>query len=133
MIRARIDAVAVDALVRSGSNRPVAHALYSMIVAVIAMIAVPVSQLRTISVQLECCCPDPTKCHCSEHPGAPAGQAAIKECHKSSETFVGPSAPECARPVALSTAPSSERITTLQFPLTSPHEPPNPARPPGPS
>jgi hypothetical protein len=111
----------------------VAHALYSMIVAVIAMIAVPVSQLRTISVQTECCCPDPSTCHCADHESGPIGQVSIKECHKSSDVFVGPSSPDCATPVAASAAPSSERITTLEFPLTSPHEPPSPARPPGPS
>jgi hypothetical protein len=111
----------------------VAHALYTMIVAVIAMIAVPVSQLRMISVQTQCCCPDGVKCHCSDHKDVPAGQASMKECHKNTDIFVGPSSPDCAKPVAIAAAPASERIETLEFPLTSPHEPPNPARPPGPS
>jgi hypothetical protein len=124
---------AVDASARSGSNRPVTRALYSIMVAVITLIAVPVSQLRTVSVRIECCCPDPTHCHCGDHDRAPADQAAIKACHKSSETILSPSAPAFAAPVALSIEPSREQITTLQFPLRSPHESPSPARPPGPS
>jgi hypothetical protein len=111
----------------------VAHALYSMIVAVIVMIAVPVSQLRTISVQTECCCPDGVKCHCSDHKDVPTGQASIKECHKKTNILASPSSPDIAKPVAIAAAPSSERILALEFPLTSPHGPPNPARPPGPS
>jgi hypothetical protein len=132
-LRTTAAADAVDALAGSRSNRRVAHALYSMIVAVIVMIAVPVSQLRTIAVQTECCCPDGVKCHCSDHKDVPTGQDSIKECHKKTDVLVSPSSPDCAKPVAIAAASASERIETHEFPLTSPHEPPNPARPPGPS
>src|SRR5262245_55873226 len=102
-------------------------------VAVIAMIAVPVSQLRTISVQIECCCPDPTTCHCGDHDKAPDGKPAIKACHKSSDTFVSASSPEIVHPPAVAIAPPAERRTTLHFHLPSPHQPPSPPQPPGPS
>jgi len=88
----------------------VTRALYTMLAAVIVMITVPVSQLRTIAVTTECCCPDPTRC-----------------------IVVGSSASEVvAAPMVIVAAPAL-RVATAEYALRSPHAPPSPARPPGPS
>jgi hypothetical protein len=114
-------------------NERVTRALYTMLVAVIVMITVPVSQLRTMAVRTECCCPDPTRCHCPDHETAPAGQTSIKACHRNSEIVVGGSASDV---VAAPTVPVDApvlRVATAEHALSSPHAPPSPARPPGPS
>jgi hypothetical protein len=111
----------------------VTRALYTMLAAVIVMITVPVSQLRTIAVRTECCCPDPTRCHCPDHETGPAGQTSIKACHKSNDIVVGSAASEVvAAPTVMVDAPAL-RVATAEYALHSLHAPPSPARPPGPS
>ena len=109
------------------------RALYVILTTVIVMIAVPVSQLRTVSVRVEGCCPDPSKCHCPEEGQGVPGQVSIKACHKSSEFLTGASLPEF-QPAPLASLPEpSRRIAFVQLPLPAPHAPPCPARPPAPS
>jgi hypothetical protein len=123
----------LDAAEDARLNEHVTRALYSMLVAVIVMITVPVSQLRTIAVRTECCCPDPSRCHCPDHETGPAGQTSIKACHKSSDIVVGSSASEVvAAPPVVVDAPAL-RVAAAEHILSSPHAPPSPARPPAPS
>ena len=110
-----------------------ARALYVTIAAMLVMVAVPVSQLRTISVRVECCCPNPARCHCPEHATPFSGQASMKACHKSSEVVAGTLLPEFQAPRALTMHEPPRRIAIVQVPLRSPHAPPSPARPPRPS
>jgi hypothetical protein len=102
-------------------------------VAVIVMIVLPVSQLRTVSVRVECCCPDPARCHCPA-PGKPVpGQPTLNDCHKSSQIIAISAASELQPPSALPVPTPPRRALAVVFPLRLPHEPPSPARPPAPS
>ena len=109
-----------------------ARALYSIMVCVIVMLAVPVSQLRLVTERVECCCPDKNNCHCPHDVDGPE-QTTIKSCHKSSTIFASPSAPEILTPDVVALATPAERITTVEFAVTQPHESPSPERPRGPS
>lgn len=72
-VTARAGGIAgVDTAVRSVSNcvvlvRRAAVWLSTVGVALIVALAMPVSQLRTMSVVKACCCPDPSNCHCPDH------------------------------------------------------------------
>ncbi len=102
-------------------------------VAVIVMFALPLSQLRTISIRVECCCPDPSKCHCPDHEPNTSQQPSIKACHKSSQAFEAPTTPAFL-PAAIE-APSvpARAVAQAHYSLTHPHEPPSLDRPRGPS
>lgn len=123
----------VDGAICPRLDQRVVRALYSIMVAVIVLIALPVSQLRTVSVFVECCCPDPTRCHCPE-PGKPVpGQPTMSDCHKSGQIIAISAAAELQAP-PLQVVPSPpRRALTVVFPVRLPHEPPSPARPPAPS
>lgn len=108
-------------------------ALYSLTIAVIVMIALPVSQLRTTSVAIQCCCPDPTRCHCPDDKGGHGPQPTMKACHKSSPAFEAPApAPLVATAVETVTAPP-RAIALTSHVLSHPHLPPSPDAPRGPS
>jgi len=101
-------------------------------VALVLALTVPVSQLRTATVEKSCCCPDPTKCHCPDHDGK-GTQPEMRACHQTTHVTVAPVLPVFAAPViATLAAPRVERVTA--FHLTSaPHRAPAPARPDAPS
>jgi hypothetical protein len=111
----------------------VARALYSIMVCVIVMLAVPVSQLRLVSTRIECCCPDPSNCHCPDHGKDTPAQDTMNACHKSSTTFASADAPAFSPPDVTAVAAPAEHVTTVAFIVTEPHEPPSPDRPRGPS
>jgi hypothetical protein len=111
----------------------VARALHAILVAVIVMIALPVSQLRTVSVYVECCCPDPTRCHCPESGKPVPGQSTMNDCHKSSQVIASSAASELQGPAPLAVPSPARRTLAIEFPVRLPHEPPNPARPSAPS
>lgn len=109
------------------------RALYTLIVGVIVMLAVPVSQLRTVSVRVECCCPDPDQCKCPDHDNHGPVQTTIKACHKKSDAVASASPSGFALPnIAVVDAPV-DAVAVVQIPLTNPHDPPSPDRPRGPS
>ncbi len=108
-------------------------ALYWLTIAVIVMFALPISQLRTVSITVECCCPDPTKCHCPDHEGDPGKQPTIKACHKSSQTFEAPSAPPLIEIAVEAVSAEPRVIATIDHALAHPHQPPSPEAPRGPS
>jgi hypothetical protein len=111
----------------------VVRALYSIIVCAIVALAVPVSQLRTVSVVSECCCPDPDNCHCPDHGKSLPSQTTIKQCHRSTDLAIGSSLPEFSPPSAVVVSPPARRVAFAEFRLCLPHPPPSPARPAAPS
>lgn len=102
-------------------------------IAVIVIFAVPVSQLRTMSVRAECCCPDPTRCHCPDHDSPVPGHATMKACHRTTDVSIGSSLPEFPAPPAVAVGAPARRVATVAVALRLPHAPPSPARPRGPS
>ncbi|CAN5822778.1 hypothetical protein BH11MYX3_BH11MYX3_45720 [soil metagenome] len=111
----------------------VKSALYSITVALIVLFALPISQLRTVSIRVECCCPDPTNCHCPDHEKNPNQQASIKACHKSSQAFEASTSPEFV-PAPIETLSVPPRvIAVVEHAPTLPHESPPLDPPRGPS
>lgn len=108
-------------------------ALYSLTIAVIVMFALPISQLRTVSITVECCCPDPAKCHCPDHEPDHGAQPTIKACHKSSQSFEAPSTSPVVL-AAIETLVTPPRVIgTIDHALANPHLPPSLPAPRGPS
>lgn len=105
----------------------------TVVVAIIVALAVPVSQLRTISIIKTCCCPDPTYCHCPDHkPDAPS-QPSIRACHNTERVSVAPELPAFRAPViALAVVPATA-IIALDHAIAAPHPAPPPVRPDAPS
>ena len=110
----------------------VTRALYTIMVAVIVMLALPVSQLRLFTVQHECCCPDPDNCHCPTDKDAPT-DTSMKACHSSTEIIASAAAPMfVAQPFAEVVRPTTP-VATAEIQLPEPHAPPMLDRPRGPS
>jgi hypothetical protein len=124
--------------VRSVSNavvlvRRAAVWLSTVGVALIVALAMPVSQLRTISVVKTCCCPDPSNCHCPDHDGDTSSQPSMRACHNSEQAFVAPAFPAFdAAVVAVAAAPALPAIAVAHS-LLAPHPAPPPTRPDAPS
>ncbi|HEY0191881.1 MAG TPA: hypothetical protein VGC42_12255 [Kofleriaceae bacterium] len=102
-------------------------------VAFLVALAVPVSQLRVISIIRECCCPDPDDCHCPDHKADPAGQSTMRACHSTERAVMAPQLPVFDPPeVAL--APVTTVVAVVLAPaLPDPHVAPPPTRPDAPS
>jgi hypothetical protein len=118
---------------RSWLNHRVVRGLYTIMVCVIVMLAVPVSQLRLVSTRVECCCPDQKNCHCPDHDTDAPSQTSIKACHKSSSIVATADAPAVAVSALDVLDAPTLRSTSVEFSVSQPHEPPSPSRPPGPS
>ncbi len=113
--------------------RRAATACATFFVAIVVALAVPVSQLRTISIVTTCCCPDPAKCHCPDHKGDPSQVPSIRACHKSRHEVVAPQLPSFAPPeVALALAPPRVAPAVIAAPAF-PHPAPPDDEPYGPS
>lgn len=104
-----------------------------MIVAVVVALAVPVSQLRTISTSVTCCCPDQTRCHCPHEKPGQSDEPTMKPCHKVQHDVVGPQLPSFSAP-ELAIALAAPRAAAAPFAVRDlPHAPPVPDEPYGPS
>jgi len=102
-------------------------------VAIVVALAVPVSQLRTISIVKTCCCPDPAHCHCPDHKAESSSQPSMRACHKTEHAVVAPEAPVFRAPaVAVALVPSVTRLAPDHV-IPAPHPAPPPARPDAPS
>ena len=113
--------------------RRIATAASTILVAVIVAFAVPVSQLRTISVVKSCCCPDPTQCHCPDHKPDHGSQPSMRACHNTQHINVAPQLPSFTPPVvAVAAAPQVVAIARVSS-LSNPHASPAAAPPYGPS
>ncbi len=107
--------------------------LYALIVGVIVMLAIPVSQLRLVSVRVECCCPDPDQCKCPDHSKGLVGKTKIEACHKTRDAITSPATEMFSVPdIAVIDVPDVH-VATVEFIASNPHEPPSPERPRGPS
>jgi hypothetical protein len=130
--------VGVDSSPRECSNRLVhvrsATAWVStVVVAIVVALAVPVSQLRTMSIVKACCCPDPTNCHCPDHKGDSSSQSSINACHNTERVVVAPELPMFRAPVIATTAAPTARALAPDLAIPAPHPAPPPTRPDAPS
>jgi hypothetical protein len=114
--------------------RRIANAAAAMLVAIVVALAVPVSQLRTVTTVSEpCCCPDPAHCHCPTHSQDPTHDAQLKNCHKVSHDIVAAQLPAFAPP-AITNAPASGAIVAIAVTsIPAPHAAPASRRPDAPS
>jgi hypothetical protein len=112
--------------------RRIATVAATVLVAIVVALAVPISQLRVMSVVTTCCCPDPSHCHCPDHKSG-SKQPSVRACHKSSHDLVSPQLPAFAAP-ELARAPAPARaVVAIAAPVAAPHDAPTPRRPDAPS
>jgi hypothetical protein len=105
----------------------------TVVVALVVAFAVPVSQLRTISIIKSCCCPDPASCHCPDHKADSPAQPTMRACHNSERAIVAPQLPVFHPPsLAIAAVPALAVAVISPLPL-APHPAPPPARPDAPS
>jgi hypothetical protein len=104
----------------------------TVVVAIVVALAVPISQLRTVSIVSACCCPDPSNCHCPDHKGDHSTQPSIRDCHKTQQSTVTPQLPVFEPPTLVVIAPA-RAVETIAFAWHAPHDAPAPARPDAPS
>ncbi len=108
-------------------------AIATFIVAIVVALAVPVSQLRTVSTTTTCCCPDPTKCHCPDEKPDHSKGPSMRACHKERHDSVGPQLPSFEPPgVAIAIAPPRSTPVVVAV-VRTPHAAPVPDEPYGPS
>jgi hypothetical protein len=105
----------------------------TVVVAIVVALAVPVSQLRTISIIKTCCCPDPTNCHCPDHKADESSQPSIRACHNSERVVVAPELPAFRAPVAAIAVVPATAIIAIDPAIPAPHPAPPPIRPDAPS
>jgi hypothetical protein len=110
----------------------VTRALYSIMVAVIVILAVPVTQLRLVTVTHQCCCPDPDNCHCPEDKVAPR-DTSMKACHESNEIIASASAPVFVAQPGVDVEGPVTPTAHAEIVLPAPHATPTLDRPRGPS
>jgi hypothetical protein len=113
--------------------RRAAARISTVVVAILVGLAVPVSQLRTITVIKSCCCPDPSNCHCPDHKADSTPQSSMRACHSTERAIVAPQLPAFRAPgVAITPAPAPVAIA-VAAPIPAPHPAPPPPRPDAPS
>lgn len=103
------------------------------VVALVVALAVPISQLRTISIVTTCCCPDPAKCHCPDHKADHSKVPSIRACHKSSHEIVAPQLPSFTNAQVAIAIPTPRVAPAIVAVPRNPHEAPVPDEPYGPS
>lgn len=113
------------------SVRRAATWISTAVVAIVVALALPVSQLRLVTVIASCCCPDPDRCHCPDH-GPDGEDTSIQQCHRSADTLESAAAP------AVALAPRVELVpvraaTVVHHVVPQPHASPVGERPRGPS
>jgi hypothetical protein len=105
----------------------------TLAVALAVALAVPVAQLRLDRIVIDCCCPDPSNCHCPDHKPDHSSQPAMRACHRTQHQLVSPQAPAfVAAQVAIEAPPL--RVAPLAIaPPEAPHASPAVDDPYGPS
>ncbi len=113
--------------------RAATSAIATFVVAIVVALTVPISQLRTVSTTITCCCPDPAKCHCPhEKPGSTDGPS-MRACHKVRHDAASPQLPGFAAPaITIAIAPPRTLPAPRAIPGV-PHASPVPDEPYGPS
>lgn len=113
--------------------RQLVTAASTIVVAMLLAISVPVSQLHTVGVQTQCCCPDPDHCKCPGHDEGQPSQPAMQPCHKTQREFVSPVLPAFVPP-AIEIVVALEPVSFEPvFTHAAPHPQPAPRRPDAPS
>jgi hypothetical protein len=113
--------------------RAAPSAIATFIVAIVVALTVPISQLRTDSVTITCCCPDPAHCHCPHDKPGPTKCPSLKACHQERHDVVSPDAPSFTSPeVAIAIALPRTAPAPFVAPGV-PHAEPFPSEPYGPS
>jgi hypothetical protein len=109
----------------------------TVMVAIVVALAVPVSQLRTVSIIKTCCCPDPADCHCPhdrpDHNADPSSQPSIRACHNTERMIVAPELPVFRAPVVAVAAVPAVAVVAVAHVIPAPHPAPPPTRPDAPS
>lgn len=103
------------------------------IVALLLALTVPVSQLRTVTIETSCCCPDPATCHCPDHGETKPDQAQLKACHQTTKAHVAPTLPAFAAPATVELPVQIAAPARVAVAHPPPHESPPPSRPDAPS
>jgi hypothetical protein len=104
-----------------------------LIVALLLALTIPVGQLRTISVETSCCCPDPARCHCPDHGKSPIDQPQLRACHRTTQTHIAPTLPAFSAPAqAVTDLPAADAPLPV-LALSTPHAAPPRPRPDAPS
>lgn len=104
-----------------------------MAIAVLVALAMPVSQIRTVSIVARCCCPDPAKCHCPDHSTDSDGPPTLRPCYRSEHVVVA-AAPLATAPSAIECPDLTAQASPVLFDEPkAPHAAPPPARPAAPS
>ena len=115
------------------SLRTLVSAASTLVVAIVLVICVPVSQLRTVTHETECCCPDPDQCKCPDHQPDKSTQSKMRACHKTTQSFVSPVSPAFVPPQIAVAARGEPVVIVPAFSLPVPHPSPAPRRPAAPS
>jgi len=107
-------------------------ALSTVAVAFALILALPVSQLRLLTLVEQCCCPDPDHCQCPDHP-SDSSQPTLSQCHKTIDTLESTGGPSFAPSVAIAELVPTRVPVAVHHTDSMPHEPPSPERPSAPS
>jgi hypothetical protein len=102
-------------------------------VAIAVALAVPVAQLRTVSIVAWCCCPDPSNCHCPDHEPDSSTQPSVRACHNTQQVMVAPEAPAFAAPAVAAAPAPAVAAAVIDPALAAPHPAPPLPRPDAPS
>lgn len=108
-------------------------ALTTAVLALVMAIAVPVAQLRTVEIDRTCCCPDPDECHCPGHDEHDDGAPAMESCHVTVVAIVAAGLPSFEPTVQPAVRAPDIAARVVHVTPASPHAPPVPDRPRGPS
>jgi hypothetical protein len=58
-----------------------AISILTAIIATFVAFAMPISQLRR-PIEVCCCCPDPSHCHCPHDPSSSSSKPTMQACHR---------------------------------------------------
>jgi hypothetical protein len=102
------------------------------LLALVVALAVPIAQLRMLSIEKACCCPDPDSCHCPSH-GADTPQSSIRACHTTEHVIASPQVAAFVAPVVAEVVLPAVATGVPTYEIDRPHAPPAARRPDAPS
>lgn len=102
-------------------------------VAMIVALAVPVSELHTVTILKSCCCPDPDDCHCPDHQTDSSSQPSMRACHNTQRTIIAPQLPAFHAPAVTVAQVPAITAVAIDRAIPAPHPAPPPTRPDAPS
>lgn len=108
-------------------------AIWTLVVALVVALAVPVSQLRVVAVDHACCCPDPSQCKCPDHGPDTSTSTTMRPCHGTTTVHVTPQPPAFTTPVLALVVAPVRLVSGPTHAIASPRAAPPPTRPDAPS